>query len=192
MRRFNTAITGASLAIGMIAGGLLMAPAAHAQRYLVNGHPATAKEEQILRSYGFAAGAWRVRRSTLTSFPSPACRSVPLRARCAARLPRDADRLALKQRAAIPGWKRSTKVRLAVGRHLNGAQQGRSSGHAPRFVVTAGGRPLESSIPGIALWRLWLFRPHLTPSRREVAEAVRAVTRKIVPWPVFEYLRLSS
>ena len=60
MRRFNTAITGASLAIGMIAGGLLMAPAAHAQRYLVNGHPATAKEEQILRSYGFAAGAWRM------------------------------------------------------------------------------------------------------------------------------------
>ena len=60
MRRFNTAITGASLAIGMIAGGLLMAPAAHAQRYLVNGHPATAKEEQLLRSYGFAAGAWRM------------------------------------------------------------------------------------------------------------------------------------
>ena len=60
MRRFNTAITGASLAIGMIAGGLLMPPAAHAQRYLVNGHPATAKEEQLLRSYGFAAGAWRM------------------------------------------------------------------------------------------------------------------------------------
>ena len=60
MRRFNTAITGASLAIGIIAGGLLMARAAHAQRYLVNGHPATAKEEQLLRSYGFAAGAWRM------------------------------------------------------------------------------------------------------------------------------------
>ena len=60
MRRFNTAITGASLAIGMIAGGLLMPPAAHAQRYLVNGHPATAKEEQLLRSYGFTAGAWVV------------------------------------------------------------------------------------------------------------------------------------
>ena len=28
--------------------------------YLVNGHPATAKEEQVLRSYGFAAGAWRM------------------------------------------------------------------------------------------------------------------------------------
>ena len=60
MRRFNTAITGASLAIGIIAGGLLVTPAAHAQRYLVNGHPATAKEEQLLRSYGFAAGAWRM------------------------------------------------------------------------------------------------------------------------------------
>ena len=60
MRRFNTAITGASLAIGMTAGGLLMASAAHAQGYLVNGHPATAKEEQLLRSYGFAAGAWRM------------------------------------------------------------------------------------------------------------------------------------
>ena len=60
MRRFNTAITGASLAIGMIAGGLLVTPAAHAQRYLVNGHPATAKEEQLLRSYGFTAGAWVV------------------------------------------------------------------------------------------------------------------------------------
>ena len=52
MRRFNT-ITGASLAIGMIVGGLLMAPAAHAQRYLKKRPPATAKEEQILRSYGF-------------------------------------------------------------------------------------------------------------------------------------------
>ena len=60
MRRFNTTITGASLAIGMIVGGLLLAPAAHAQRYLVNGHPASVKEEQILRSSGFAAGAWRI------------------------------------------------------------------------------------------------------------------------------------
>ena len=60
MRRFNTAITGASLAIGMIASGLLMAPAAHSQRYLVNGHPATAQEEQLLLSSGFAAGAWRI------------------------------------------------------------------------------------------------------------------------------------
>jgi hypothetical protein len=60
MRRFNTAITGASLAIGLIAGVLLMAPAAHAQRYLVNGHPASAREEQVLASYGFAAGAWRM------------------------------------------------------------------------------------------------------------------------------------
>jgi hypothetical protein len=37
-----------------------MAPAAHAQRYLVNGHPATAGEEQILASNGFDAGAWRM------------------------------------------------------------------------------------------------------------------------------------
>jgi hypothetical protein len=39
---------------------LLMAPSAHAQRYLVNGHPATAGEEKILASYGFDAGAWRM------------------------------------------------------------------------------------------------------------------------------------
>ena len=58
MRRFNTATLGGSLA--MIAGWLLIAPAAHAQRYLVNGHPATAQEEQYLTSYGFAAGAWRM------------------------------------------------------------------------------------------------------------------------------------
>ena len=31
-----------------------------AQRYLVNGHPATAGEEQILASNGFDAGAWRM------------------------------------------------------------------------------------------------------------------------------------
>ena len=49
-----------ALALGLGSLCLLMAPAAHAQRYLVNGHPATAKEEQLLRSYGFAAGAWRM------------------------------------------------------------------------------------------------------------------------------------
>ena len=27
---------------------------------LVNGHPATAREEQVLASYGFDAGAWRM------------------------------------------------------------------------------------------------------------------------------------
>ena len=59
MRRFNTAITGACRRsndrwrFADDAGR-------HAQRYLVNGHPATAKEEQILRAYGFAAGAWRM------------------------------------------------------------------------------------------------------------------------------------
>src|SRR5262245_35632487 len=58
MRRFDAATFGALLA--MIAGWLLIAPAAHAQRYLVNGQPATAKEEQLLASYGFAAGAWRM------------------------------------------------------------------------------------------------------------------------------------
>ena len=58
MRRFNTATLGASLAI--IAGWLLIAPAAQAQRYLVNGQPATAQEEQHLASYGFAPGAWRM------------------------------------------------------------------------------------------------------------------------------------
>ena len=49
-----------ALALGLGSLCLLMAPAAHAQRYLVNGHPATAKEEQLLRSYGFTAGAWVV------------------------------------------------------------------------------------------------------------------------------------
>jgi hypothetical protein len=39
---------------------VLSAPAALAQRYLVNGHPATAREEQALASHGFDAGAWRV------------------------------------------------------------------------------------------------------------------------------------
>ena len=34
--------------------------ASHAQRYLVNGHAATAKEEQLLVSYGFDRGAWRI------------------------------------------------------------------------------------------------------------------------------------
>jgi hypothetical protein len=37
-----------TLAPGLGFLSLLMAPAAHAQRYLVNGHPATAGEEQIL------------------------------------------------------------------------------------------------------------------------------------------------
>ena len=58
MRRFNMAILGASLA--MIAGGLLVAPDAQAQRYLVNGQPATAQEEQYLTTYGFNLGAWRM------------------------------------------------------------------------------------------------------------------------------------
>ena len=58
MRQFNVAIIGALLA--MIAGGLLMAPAAQAQRYLVNGRPATGEEDQLLASRGFAAGAWRM------------------------------------------------------------------------------------------------------------------------------------
>ena len=51
----------ATLALGLDFLSLLMAPsAAYAQRYLVNGHPAIAKDEQLLRSYGFAAGAWRM------------------------------------------------------------------------------------------------------------------------------------
>jgi hypothetical protein len=50
-----------TLALGLDFLSLLMAPsAAHAQRYLVNGHPATAGEEHILVSYGFDAGAWRM------------------------------------------------------------------------------------------------------------------------------------
>jgi len=48
------------LALGFGFLGLLMTPAAHAQRYLVNGHPATAREEQVLDSHGFDAGAWRM------------------------------------------------------------------------------------------------------------------------------------
>jgi hypothetical protein len=32
----------------------------HAQGYLVNGHAATEKEEQLLVSYGFDHGAWRI------------------------------------------------------------------------------------------------------------------------------------
>ena len=52
----QTLITTA-LALGL---GLLMAPDAQAQRYLVNGHPATAQEEQVLVASGFAAGAWRM------------------------------------------------------------------------------------------------------------------------------------
>jgi hypothetical protein len=49
-----------TLALGLGFLSLLMAPSAHAQRYLVNGHPATAREEQVLASYGFDAGAWRM------------------------------------------------------------------------------------------------------------------------------------
>ena len=47
-----------TLALGLLsfAGGTVP----HAQRYLVNGHPATAREEQVLISYGFDAGAWRM------------------------------------------------------------------------------------------------------------------------------------
>ena len=54
----QTLITTLALGLGFLS--LLMAPPAHAQRYLVNGHPATAGEEQILVSYGFDAGAWRM------------------------------------------------------------------------------------------------------------------------------------
>ena len=54
----QTLITTA-LRLGLGVLSLLMTPAAHAQRYLVNGHPATAREEQVLASYGFDAGAWR-------------------------------------------------------------------------------------------------------------------------------------
>ena len=54
----QTLITTLALGLGFLS--LLMAPSAHAQRYLVNGHPATAGEEQILTSYGFDAGAWRM------------------------------------------------------------------------------------------------------------------------------------
>jgi len=58
MRRFGRAILGAALAL--IASGLVIVPAAYAQRFLVNGHPATPREEQVLVSYGFDAGAWRM------------------------------------------------------------------------------------------------------------------------------------
>jgi hypothetical protein len=47
-----------ALSLGFLS--LLTAPTAHAQRYLVNGHPATAEEERVLVSYGFDAGAWRI------------------------------------------------------------------------------------------------------------------------------------
>ena len=49
-----------TLALGLGFLSWLMSPSAHAQRYLVNGHPATEGEEQILASYGFDAGAWRM------------------------------------------------------------------------------------------------------------------------------------
>ena len=54
----QTLITTLALGLGFLS--LLMAPPAHAQRYLVNGHPATMGEEQVLVSYGFDAGAWRM------------------------------------------------------------------------------------------------------------------------------------
>ena len=49
-----------TLRLGFGFVSLLMAPPAHAQHYLVNGHPATAQEEQLLASNGFTDGAWRV------------------------------------------------------------------------------------------------------------------------------------
>ena len=55
----QTLITTA-LRLGLGVLSLLMTPTAHAQRYLVNGHPATAREEQVLASSGFDAGAWRM------------------------------------------------------------------------------------------------------------------------------------
>ena len=54
----QTLITTLALGLGFLSS--LMAPSAHAQRYLVNGHPATAEQEQFLASRGFDAGAWRV------------------------------------------------------------------------------------------------------------------------------------
>jgi hypothetical protein len=55
----QTLITTA-LKLGLGVLSLLMTPAAHAKRYLVNGHPATAGQELFLASRGFDAGAWRV------------------------------------------------------------------------------------------------------------------------------------
>jgi hypothetical protein len=49
-----------TLALGLGFLSFLMGPSAYAQRYLVNGHPATAGEEQTLASHGFDAGAWRI------------------------------------------------------------------------------------------------------------------------------------
>jgi hypothetical protein len=52
-----------TLALGLDFLSLLMAPsAAHAQRYLVNGHPATAGEEHILVPMASTAapGGWMV------------------------------------------------------------------------------------------------------------------------------------
>jgi hypothetical protein len=92
-----------TLALGLDFFSLLMAPsAAHAQRYLVNGHPATAGEEHILVSYGFDGGAWRMDGwgisldMTHADFvPEPRFAAMPPRARCSARLQRGTDRLAL-------------------------------------------------------------------------------------------------
>lgn len=52
-----------TIALSLSLGCLSLAAtpaAAHAQRYLVNGHAATEKEEQLLVSYGFDRGAWRI------------------------------------------------------------------------------------------------------------------------------------
>jgi hypothetical protein len=53
-----TSLAGYALGLGLLS--LLMAPSADAQHYLVNGHPATAGDEQIPASYGFDAGGWRI------------------------------------------------------------------------------------------------------------------------------------
>ena len=124
MRRFNTAITGACRRSNDRWRFADDAGRPRAAPYLVNGHPATAKEDQILRAYvAFAAGAWPdewlghlagggARR---TSFPSPACRSATTCSMCRSTAARDADRLALKQKSCYSsaGWKRSTRCASA-------------------------------------------------------------------------------
>lgn len=54
----QTLLTTLALGLGFLSS--LIAPSAHAQRYLVNGHPATAREQQVLDSSGFDPGAWRI------------------------------------------------------------------------------------------------------------------------------------
>ena len=54
----RTLTTKLALGLGFLSS--LMASSAHAQRYLVNSHPATAREEQVLASHGFDPGAWRI------------------------------------------------------------------------------------------------------------------------------------